>query len=159
LTLPDEAGTVLTSASDISQQAAGTAVAFSTTATSGQSISPATATIVQYGNELLDTHGYYNPSTYRFTPAVAGWYWLSASTRIDTDVDSEIYDIWLRINGSAVSTNSANQYRYTSNRVSNLVYFNGTTDYADVVVYINISCSLRTNSNENTFSGFLVRAA
>ena len=57
-------------------------IAFSAYGNSGQSISASTQTVVQYEHENFDTHGCFDTSTYRFTPTVAGIYFLQASTHI-----------------------------------------------------------------------------
>ena len=45
--------------------------------TSNQSISSSTFTTVQFDDEILDSDGKYNTSTYRFTPGVAGTYFFT----------------------------------------------------------------------------------
>ena len=158
LVLPDEAGTVLTSASNISQQASNNAVAFAANGTTAQSFSAGVNTLIEYNSEVLDTHGFYDPSNYRFTPTVGGWYWIAASNRISDIADSEIYDIQIQKNGTVILRHAENHYRYTSARASGLVYLNGTGDYVDVTIYININTTRRDNPAENVFQGFLVRA-
>ena len=45
-----------------------------------QSISNNTSTKIQFDNEIFDSHGYYDHSTnYRFTPLLAGYYYITAS--------------------------------------------------------------------------------
>ena len=73
LTLPDEAGTVLTSASNIQSQALGSVPVFRANRTSSQSLAHNTVTKVQFNSEIVDTDGCYDPTTnYRFTPTTAG---------------------------------------------------------------------------------------
>ena len=93
LTLPDEAGTVLTSASSIPTsvltgnistsvltgniiQNAGPA--FSAYANAAVSIPYSTYTKILYQVERFDTNGAYDNSTSRFQPAVAGYYQVTA---------------------------------------------------------------------------------
>jgi hypothetical protein len=73
LTLPDEAGTVLTSASSITQNAG---PAFAARPSSGQSApSNSTFTKVVFDTETFDTDGKF--ATSRFTPTVAGYYQIN----------------------------------------------------------------------------------
>lgn len=168
LTLPDSAGEIVTASGGVLPALDGsnltgisstaTAIAFQAYGNTGQSISSGVKTVIQYNNEELDTHNLYDTSTYRFTPNVEGWYWMSASCRLSGDSDQDIYDIKIEKNGVTILDHSANQRRYTSNRVSGLVYFNGTTDYATGTILINTAFTLRSGSGENVFSGFLVRS-
>jgi len=134
-------------------------IAFSANSTANQSISASTQTVVQYNNKNFDTHGCYNTSTYRFTPTVAGIYFLHASTRIDSGTDSEIYDLEIRKNGDRTHRTAANQYRYTTARVQGLVEANGIDDYFDVTVYLGVSLSLRDVGIGNQFEGYFIRGA
>ena len=71
-----------------------TAQAFGASRSSTQSITSATLTIVQLNTEDLDVRGWYNPSTYTFTPTVAGIYALVAQLSIASmtgTLTAEIY--------------------------------------------------------------------
>ena len=131
--------------------------AFSAYATGAQATNTMASTVVEYNNEHFDSDGLYDTSTFRFTPNVAGVYYLQAMTRINGTQDQEIYDLFIRKNGSKTVNFSANQYRYTSNSVSGLLEANGTTDYFDVVIDTGSSFNLRSNVRENWFFGHLVR--
>jgi hypothetical protein len=134
-------------------------IAFSAYSTAGQSISASTQTVMQYNNENFDTHDCYDTSTYRFTPTVAGIYYLHASTRVNSASDQEIYDLEIRKNGTRTHRHSGNQYRYTSIHVSGLVEANGVDDYFDVTVYLGSALSLRNTAIENVFEGYFIRGA
>ena len=82
LTLPAETGTMLTSVSTVIQNGGPT---FSAYLSSGQTISNATHTKIQYNTEEWDTNNNYdNATNYRFTPTVAGYYQINAGFRCDT---------------------------------------------------------------------------
>ena len=134
-------------------------IAFSANSTAGQSISASTRTVMQYNNETFDTHGCYDTSTYRFTPTVAGIYYLHASTRVSSSTDSEIFDLEIRKNGTIVGRDAGNQYRYTSIRVDGLFEANGSDDYFDVTVYLGTALTLRNIGYENVFEGYFIRGA
>jgi len=103
LTLPDEAGTVLTSASAL--------LTPNFCVESGsQSISAATATKVQFGTEIWDTAGAFDSSTnYRFTvpSGQGGNYLLYARLHIDNVTDQNYGEIHWYINGSNLEKNRA----------------------------------------------------
>jgi hypothetical protein len=160
LTLPDEAGTVLTSASDIQSQALGGTPVFTVRLSSDYAISANTQTVVPFDTIVYDTDSCYSTSTYKYTPTTAGYYWLNAAVRMNGDTDYDIFDIYFFKNGSNVSNFSANHRRYTSAITSTLVYMNGTSDYIELKAYVNASSqTIRGASGFDTsMFGFLVRA-
>ena len=163
LTLPDEAGTVLTSASSIPTsvltgniiQNAGPA--FSATLTSDQTVSNNTWTKLNFITEVFDTNGNYDSS--RFTPTIAGYYqinltlWFGGVTSL-TRGQAAIYKTGV-ISTRIVDT--ATKYGFSG---SDLIYCNGSTDYVEAYVYITGSGLLIEGSvSVHKFSGSLVRAA
>jgi len=78
--------------------------AFLTYLSSNQSYTDNTLTKVQFNAEVFDTDGTYDNSTnYRFTPAVAGKYYIYSDVTIDvTDLTNKLYTSSIRIykNGS-----------------------------------------------------------
>ena len=159
ITLPDEAGTVVTTATDIQSQALGNIPMFKAEGGTGQTINAASFTTVIFNSEVYDPDNLYNPTTGVFQPTVAGYYYLNGRVRINGTVDSEIYDLRLTHTSEVHKTNSANQYRYTSNCVDNIFYFNGTTDNLKVQVYLGGTMDLRTSTVDMGFYGHLVRSA
>ena len=78
--------------------------AFQAYLSSNQSYTDNTLTKVQFNTEVFDTDGTYDNSTnYRFTPAVAGKYYIYSDVTIDvTDLTNKLYTCSIRIykNGS-----------------------------------------------------------
>ena len=156
LTLPAETGTVLTSASSITQNAG---PAFLTYMSAGQTISSNTWTKIQYNTEVLDTNSCYDTSNYRFTPNVAGVYILNFGFRLDT---TTAYEYWIQVykNGSSYKVFydiQVQQYQMTG---SVLAQANGSTDYFEMYFFQN-SGSNKTSSFGATnafFDGCLLRA-
>jgi len=73
-TIKNRAGTATITTADVTN-----APAFEAQVTSNQTISDNTATKVTFDNEIFDTDGKYDHSTnYRFTPTVAGKYFVYA---------------------------------------------------------------------------------
>ena len=80
--------------------------AFQATMSSNQSISDSSATKVQFNSETFDTDGTYDPSTnYRFTPAVAGKYHVTAKlSYADANADDKYQDVYIYKNGSGTGS-------------------------------------------------------
>ena len=158
LVLPDEAGTVLTTASTTVLPKG--APAFHVYDTSGQSISNSTFTKVTFNNETFDTDNMFASST--FTPTVAGYYQINGNVGF-AGATTGYAQIKIYKNGSAFSGGSGipnNNNIGGQVMVSSVVYCNGSTDYIELYAWQNSGGTLafQTNSQANTFSGFLVRA-
>ena len=162
LTLPDEAGTVLTSASSISaSQVTSNVPAFRAYKSASFTLNNLTSHTIPFDAETLDTNGWYNTSTYRFQPTVAGYYMIAYSVAISDASATGIITSHLRNESGSTLLDGASGY-YESQRgfgvttTSGLVYFNGSTNYAYV------EALQYTGGNRNMgngfFSGFLVRA-
>ena len=140
---------------------AGTGPAFSAYASAGTSLSNATFTKINYATENFDTNNNYASS--RFTPTVAGYYQISASTRLGSITASIV--VWsIYKNGASAATGGScgvsSGYVYPA--ISSLIYLNGSTDYVEVYCYQNTGGSTTTDlggSGDYTFTGCLVRAA
>ena len=161
LSLPENTGTIITTGSTF----AGTGPAFSAYNTSSQSISNNTFTKVTLQTEVFDTNSCFDNSTnYRFTPNVAGYYQINAVVRVTgTSLTGGIAAVYK--NGSVYSYGQAfDGVTTTSANViySEVIYFNGTTDYVELYGYITAtspSFGYVNGSINCRFSGALVRAA
>ena len=132
--------------------------AFSATRTAAQSISAATWTKVQFSTEEFDTANCYDPTTnYRFTPNVAGYYFITST--VETNASS-LSGVAIYKNGSVYRRMwSSNPSVGASSVISTTIYMNGTTDYVESYVYQNIANPLYTTSPDYEFSGCLLRGA
>ena len=151
LTLPDEAGTVLTSASSVTQNSG---PAFSAYSSGGQSLTGGTITKIQFNAEDFDTDSCYDVSTYRFTPTRAGYYQVNGVVAVATatGLQTAIYKngtVWMW-----------GQYVSSSNwaNCSGLVYMNGTTDYIELYCYI-VATLVTQSPSAYKFQASMVRAA
>jgi hypothetical protein len=143
------------------QVASYAAPAFSATQPNSQSFSSAVATKITFNNKEFDTNSNYdNTTNYRFTPTVAGYYQISAAVGLNATSGTTGL-IFIYKNGSSyrrgTQTSSAGStYDAT---VSSLIYFNGTTDYVEIYVYLSgTSPSTTTDTNSNWFTGAMVRS-
>jgi hypothetical protein len=159
ITLPNNTGTVLTTASTFG----GTGPAFSVSSTALVSAANTTFTKVTYDTEDYDTNS--NFASSRFTPTVAGYYQINA-----TIVFSGIVAVGKRSfvsiykNGSRfLDGNQATQVsgETTYNSVSGIVYLNGSTDYVEIYGYQDTGGAQNIGSSTSTFkfTGCLVRSA
>ncbi|MFM7468929.1 MAG: phage tailspike protein [Vampirovibrionales bacterium] len=99
-----------------------------------QSMTPAVATKIIFQTELVDTNNCYDTTTSRFTPNVAGWYFVSASlTARDTGAPYAL-TTYLYRNGVAFYEQwEAQADNNPSSAMLNfMVYLNGSTDYIEV---------------------------
>lgn len=166
LTLPDESGTVLTSASPVVAQKG--VPAFSAYRNSNQTVSNNTSTKVQLTTEEFDTASAFDTSNYRFTPQVAGYYqfnfgiYANSSATSITLIYSELYK-----NGASLPVSLATSGSYTyvpsypaydgKSGGSVLLYLNGSTDYVEL--YGRINGGGTVNFGQAILQGFFVRAA
>ena len=130
-------------------------------------ISADTYVKAQNGTELYDTDGDYDNSTnYRFTPSVAGKYYLS--NRISVDPDSNMQYIFAAIykNGSRVAEmhkgfNNTDPIgnNYFSMELNMIVTANGSSDYFEAYAYMHQAGDFRSTSGENLFLGYRIIGA
>lgn len=161
LTLPDNTGTLLSSASTIIQNGG---PAFSAYKSANQTISSSVDTKMTFDSEEFDTASCYDTSTNRFTPNVAGYYWLVCECDMG-GVTTTAGIMNIRKNGvnfkrgqGVIGPSMSEQYLM----VSALIYMNGTTDYAEVYVYGIAGGSITiygASPSYTYFQGFLARAA
>lgn len=133
INLPDSNGTVLTTAT------AGVPVngpAFSAYLASTQNVTNNVATKVTINTEVFDTNSCFdNATNYRFTPTVAGYYQVNGVLRLSAA--SSLSAGWVSIykNGSEYSRGVEYNTALTGVPqlvVSDVVYFNGSTDYVEL---------------------------
>ena len=136
LTLPDEAGTVLTSASSITQNAG--PVCFVYRSGSNQSLTQNAYTIIQYNNVITDTDSAWDNSNYRFSPSVAGYYMIQSQFQTGAADPTRLIIHHLRNGSNAVAWSSqahdlpVSHYGITA---TSTIYLNGSGDYVDTRMY------------------------
>ena len=109
--------------------------AFHAILTSNQSVAHDTTTTILFNSEVLDTNSAYNTSTGKFTPQVAGKYYLYTVLRND---GTGTYEVNTRItkNGSdVVGDNVTDNEGNASSVTFTTVDLNGSSDYVIVTVY------------------------
>ena len=164
------AGQVLTVAAGVPSWATASAVsgpAFSAFRnTSNQTFSASTFTKVQFNGETFDTANNFDSTTnYRFTPTTAGYYQMSSNLTFDGTNSGSLKEIILYKNGSAYATFFSSAGSGTPGATacqgsSTLVYFNGSSDYAEVYIYDTdaVVCAVKFGSTKSYFTGVWIRS-
>jgi hypothetical protein len=136
--------------------------AFEAVLNADQSYTDNTATKVQFGRETFDTDNCYDNSTnYRFTPTVAGKYFVYSLVLIDvTDLTNKFYSaqVSIRKNGTNLKKidnifdfSASSGIDLFSSYVYGIVEFNGSSDYVEIYAKGNgdQNGNFRGNSSED----------
>jgi hypothetical protein len=112
------------------------------------------------GFEEFDSHGYFDPTTSRFTPQVAGYYFFTGEMSLAMTVSTAGMTAGLGKNGTVVRWGNT-QIAGNRSSVSAMLYLNGTTDYVELFVFHTNGSTINCGTGADTtyLSGFLVRAA
>lgn len=135
------------------------APAFHITLSANQNIGNATITKVRVNTKVLDTNNYFdNTTNYRFTPLIAGWYFVSWGGQFsDALASAQGCSAYLYKNGAAVKA-ARSSYWDNQNEVINanhIVYMNGTTDYLEFYADIfGTNANTIVGNNDTYFMGF-----
>lgn len=152
LTLPDNTGTILTTGT------AGVPVngpAFSAYSNADQATSSGVWTKILFQTEEYDTNN--NFASSRFTPTVAGYYQINGSYYSNGGPSRCAVAVYK--NGSAYKVVDIVATTYAI-FISSLVYFNGSTDYAEIYMNnITGGTGVLADSSRTYFSGAMIRAA
>lgn len=139
---------------------AGTGPAFSAWASTGTTAASSTFTKVMFASEEFDTANCFDSTTnYRFTPNVAGYYYISGCVGCGVAVQiTSIYKNGAEFKrGNQLGTGA---YLFSTIAAA-IIYFNGTTDYVELYWHQNTGTNQITSTGQalTYFQGFLVRAA
>jgi hypothetical protein len=152
-TLPAATGTVMVS---------GNMPAFNATTSASQSVGQTTWTKIQFNTKNFDTNTNFSTVNYRFTPTVSGYYQLNGGCTLTGSATTGGIQIALVVNG--VTYYRGNRLPCVASQdiqavVSNVLYFNGSTDYVELYIYQFSAVTLTTDQNNCYFSGVLTRTA
>ena len=155
-TLPAATGTVMVS---------GNMPAFAVYMSAIQNISNTTVTKISFDTKVFDTNSYWNTSTYRFTPLIAGYYQFNGGfSPYNNGAPIRAY-LSVYKNGSEYSRFndiSVGATNYINNMAgSTIVYCNGSTDYVELWGWINTAGTPSIGNNQalTYFNGCLIRTA
>lgn len=160
LTLPDETGTLYSSATPVRTQKG--IPAFSAYSTGGQSLSATTWTKIAFQNEVFDTTNAFDSATnYRFQPTTAGYYQLNGSLQAAGTANGVCAAVVK--NTTIFAAQGAYHNAVTANAISSVstvIYLNGSTDYVELFGYFSSASTTSTGTaGQTVFSGILIAAA
>lgn len=124
---------------------------------STQSVSNNTLTILNIDTENFDTDSAFDTSTYRFTPQVAGKYFIFGGNRYTGQSNYDTgFDLEIRKNGSGVARDRHPLYHEDSWYVGTILELNGSTDYVTLTVYHSggIPLTIDNGQGETFFGGY-----
>jgi hypothetical protein len=137
--------------------------AFEAYRSSNQTPSNSTNTKIQFNTEVFDTDNCYDNSTnFRFTPTVAGKYFVYGSLRGDGESQTDLQYIQLEIkkNNSThkvivVEYGSTNDIDNSTITINAVVDMNGSSDYLELFSYLTSSAqpTILGNSSKPTAFG------
>ena len=120
-----------------------------------QSIPASADTVIQFVDDY-DPQNWWNASTYRFTPTIAGYYSVTVAVWLsDPGTATGQTNLQARINGSQMMIvqsplNSGGSGESLTG--TKIIYLNGSTDYVDFTVYHNASASKNIQIGNATYS-------
>ena len=116
--------------------------AFSAERSSDQTITNVTNTTVLFDNEYYDSSSAYDTSTGKFTPQVAGKYFVNANVKMQTGTNSNLSYVLTEmyknstIIASDVQDNRSNYGRKNTGDVTAIVDMNGSSDFILIQAFI-----------------------
>ena len=123
------------------------------------SVANNTTIVVSNNTELLDSSAAYDTSTYKFTPQVAGYYFLYSNVRYQSGTtDFDRINLVITKNGSDILSARNNNKDYSTVGVSGTVQANGSSDYFQMTSYQNSggSISITTAAELTYFGGYKI---
>lgn len=131
--------------------------AFRAYLSSDQSISAATFTVVQFDTTAIDSNSWFNTSTYKFTPLLAGKWLFGTTASFQVTAAGERKIIDLQKNGATdnrlIDFATATGVADSNNSGSAITTANGTTDYFEISVYSSASDTVRSGATQTIFWG------
>jgi len=118
---------------------------------------------IVFQNEVYDPDGRYNNATGRFTPNVAGYYFIDASLQFSNSTGNYLFESTIWKNGSEEFKNRMWNDGSNSDvhcKVSGIVSVNGSSDYISIAAWQNSGGNITVNpGNGSYFSAFFLRAS
>jgi hypothetical protein len=122
---------------------------FYVTLSANQVVSNGTNTKIQYDNVIIDTNSCWDSSNYRFTPTVAGKYFVFGTMASNGAYSGTQYQFTRIYKNGSVSTSNGLDFRNNAGGFQNATHssgiftMNGSTDYIEV--YGNVQMSSGTS--------------
>jgi hypothetical protein len=148
-------------ASGASQTFAVNTPAFLAYGNTGQTASTDTDTVVSLNLEIFDSDGKYDTSTYKFTPTVAGKYFLFGQARLNTDHNFNEFQVNIIKNGSTGLARAGGVYGHYDIFATSVIADLDADDYVQLTVYQASGSNKDITDNQNLtfFGGYKVIGA
>ena len=117
---------------------------------------------IVFQNEVYDPDSRYNNSNGRFTPNVAGYYFIDASLQFSTNSANNNFESTIWKNGTEQFKNRMRNPASNSDihcKVSGIVSVNGSSDYISIAAWQNSGGNITINpGNGSYFMGYFLRS-
>ena len=138
--------------------------AFEARLSSDQTLTDNTLTKIALATENLDTDNCYNNSTFRFTPNVAGKYFVYLNVGFvgGGGINDSSSQIYRNTDPHIIALNNDSALTQQSQFCSGIIDLNGTTDYVEAYanndVAVGSSCILDSDNNKTVFGAYRIGA-
>ena len=117
---------------------------------------------IVFQNEVYDPDSRYNNSNGRFTPNVAGYYFIDASLQFSTNSANNNFESTIWKNGTEQFKNTMRNPASNSDihcKVTGIVSVNGSSDYISIAAWQNSGGNITINpGNGSYFMGYFLRS-
>ena len=118
------------------QQPVNPVPAFDVYLSDDQSVTSGANTLVELDTVVLDTNSWFSTSTYKYTPQIAGYYWIQGQIGVTGSAGMSLQAGYIYKNDAQygilyIGRQTVNSSYYFGNGF--LIYFNGTTDYVTLI--------------------------
>jgi hypothetical protein len=136
------------------------AVYFRATQAAGQTVTNGVAVVPNFTTEIEDAGGYYDTTTRRYTPLVAGLYAVSVGNTGSGATTTGRLTSYIYKNTTTIVLNTCAPLGTPNTAFSNVsthIYMNGTTDYIEAQALLEGTGTLTLNGSiANSFSAYLI---
>jgi hypothetical protein len=108
---------------------------------------------VIYNTVQFDAEAWYDRNTGRYQPQRAGYYQINASARLFVPGTTQTFERYIILRKNGTQINQAGGFGPTNQSISQVVFFNGTTDYVDAAVISQSTGNIGQLANGSVFSG------
>tara|TARA_R110001606_G_scaffold383053_1_gene545160 strand:+ start:310 stop:771 length:462 start_codon:yes stop_codon:yes gene_type:complete len=126
---------------------------FRATVSGTQAVPDSTATKIDFNTEVYDPQSTYDTSNKRFTPAVAGYYFIAAKIRTAIDNDFGYFTIQIRKNGTVISA-ANNAHFNLDSVVASVIDLADDNDYYEIYTYHNKGTTENYSGDTNEMQFF-----
>ena len=123
-----------------------------------QEVSANAFTTLQFNQESSDSGSCFDTSTYRFTPNVAGRYYISGFIRSGESEDHDNFQLAIYKNGNQTRLSNLRHLHYHTAHIDGLIEMNGSSDYVELKLSHDRSgaSTIIGDAIQSQFQGFFV---